>query len=427
MSDVERFRDFTVLVQSGSGCLFQPYSEEYTYVLTAKHNFDDVTTIKITRQVLDENDVVKIETLTAIGEPFFHPDDDIDAAIIKVEKVESLLPLLRINDSRVNPLDYYLCGHPKSRRGNDSYRKNKLTAQTKKNRGYIEGEVNKPVTHSEVVGQSGGGILKYINKFHFIAGIQKKMSVQDENELLGRVDFMPLSFFDEIVGHFPDELEKIYPAYISSFLELIGETYQLEDLAINKKDLIKSELHGVATSLCREFCPEKIINLYKNAFLIKNESTDSIYNSKLWVGFLELLILSQIQSERELVFNDIIDINKKNRLFFGSVEKKWAEVIKPLFLSDLSDVEKGGNIFVVTSNDDMPTKTEYAPRVVANIAQVSKRQMTINSPDISPYEDIKVKHIYKLQEAIIDNDVAFLDADELNISDVIKYETQDIV
>ncbi|MDE1347636.1 ABC-three component system protein [Vibrio aestuarianus] len=427
MSDVERFRDFTVLVQSGSGCLFQPYSEEYTYVLTAKHNFDDVTTIKITRQVLDENDVVKIETLTTIGEPFFHPDDNVDAAIIKVEKVESLPPLLRINDSRVNPLDYYLCGHPKSRRGDDSYRKNKLTVQTKKHRGYIEGEVNKPVTHSEVVGQSGGGILKYINKFHFIAGIQKKMSVQDESELLGRVDFMPLSFFDEIVSHFPDELEKIYPAYISSFLELIGETYQLEDLAINKKDLIKSELHGVATSLCREFCPEKIINLYKNAFLIKNEPADSIYNSKLWVGFLELLILSQIQSERELVFNDIIDINKKNRLFFGSVEKKWAEVIKPLFLSDLSDVEKGGNIFVVTSNDDMPTKTEYAPRVVANIAQVSKRQMTINSPDISPYEDIKVKHIYKLQEAIIDNDVAFLDADELNISDVIKYETKDIV
>ncbi|WP_318481125.1 ABC-three component system protein [Photobacterium leiognathi] len=427
MSDVERFRDFTVLVQSGSGCLFQPYSEEYTYVLTAKHNLDDVTTFNITRQILDENDTVQIETLTVIGAPFFHPDEEIDAAIIKVEKVECLPPLLRINDSCINPTDYYLCGHPQSRRGNDSYRKNKLTTHTKKHRGYIEGEVNRPVTHDEVVGQSGGGILKYINNFHFIAGIQKKMSAQDNDELLGRVDFMPLSFFDEIVGYFPDELAKIYPAYISSFLELIGETYQLEDLAINKKDLIKSELHGVAINLCEEFSPDKIINLYKNAFLIKNESTDSIYNSKLWVGFLELLILSQIQSERDLVFNDITEINKKNRLFFGTVEKKWAEVIKPLFLSDLSDVEKGGNIFVVTSNDDMPTKTEYAPKVIANIAQVSKRQMTISSPDISPYEDIKVKHIYKLQEAIIDNDVAFLDADVLNISDIIKNETQDIV
>ncbi|KMV28990.1 hypothetical protein AB733_20225 [Photobacterium swingsii] len=328
MSDVERFRYFTVLVQNGSGCLFQPYSEEYTYVLTAKHNFDDVTNIKITRQIFDENDVVQIETLTAIGEPFFHPNEDIDAAIIKVEKVECLLPLLRISDSCVNPTDYYLCGHPKSREGNDSFRKNKLTALTKKHLGYVEGEINKSVTHSEVVGQSGGGILKYINDSHFIAGIQKKMSAQDDDEILGRVDFMPLSFFDEIVDHFPGELEKIYPAYISSFFELIGDTYQLEDLAISTKELIKSELQGVASDLCQEFSPGKIIELYKNAYLIKNESYDSIYNTKLWVGFLELLVLNQIHANEQLKIIDLKEINKKNRLFFGTVEKKWAEVMK---------------------------------------------------------------------------------------------------
>ncbi|PSW22762.1 hypothetical protein C9I94_18435 [Photobacterium swingsii] len=427
MSDVERFRYFTVLVQNGSGCLFQPYSEEYTYVLTAKHNFDDVTNIKITRQIFDENDVVQIETLTAIGEPFFHPNEDIDAAIIKVEKVECLLPLLRISDSCVNPTDYYLCGHPKSREGNDSFRKNKLTALTKKHLGYVEGEINKSVTHSEVVGQSGGGILKYINDSHFIAGIQKKMSAQDDDEILGRVDFMPLSFFDEIVDHFPGELEKIYPAYISSFFELIGDTYQLEDLAISTKELIKSELQGVASDLCQEFSPGKIIELYKNAYLIKNESYDSIYNTKLWVGFLELLVLNQIHANEQLKIIDLKEINKKNRLFFGTVEKKWAEVMKPLFLSDLSDVEKGGSIFVVTSVDDMPTKTQYSPSGVENIAQVSKRKMTINSTVTEPAEYLKIKHIYQLQQNIINNDDAFLQVTMSNISDVIKNETKNII
>jgi len=427
MRGIEEFRYFTVKVEKGSGCLFQPYSKEYTYVLTAKHVIKDKENLVIILKTLDASNTLCNETLEVIGEPYLHPDDNIDAAIIKVVKVDGVRPLLRLDNFFKEPDDYYLCGYPDSRKDNDGYRQNKLSILNPKDLGYIEGEFDKPASHDEVVGQSGGGILKCLSGIYYISGIQKRMSALEKYELLGRIDFMPLSFFDEIIDLNPEVLNKLDPPYITSFSELIDKTYYLEDLSIRSKGIIKSELHGIASELCDEFSPEKVITLCEKPFLVKGELLDNVYSSKLWIGFLELLIANQIQSTVPLELADIKSINKKNRLFFGSVERKWTEIIDNLFLSDLSEIEKGGSIFVVTSTDNMPTLTELKPMVIADISQVSPREMTINSTVLSPSEDIKIKHIYSLQKHIIDNGDSFVNANTTNVASVIKHGTKNII
>ena len=128
--NINYLKNVTVKVNSGSGCLFQPLNSEYSYVLTAQHVIEDVEKIEIIRQNLDDEGEVINESIEVIGEPFFHNNENKDAAIIKVKKVDGIELLLRDESSQNNLDNYYLSGHPKSRLNNAfSYRKNKITGR----------------------------------------------------------------------------------------------------------------------------------------------------------------------------------------------------------------------------------------------------------------------------------------------------------
>ena len=52
----ELYRYYTVVVNNGSGCLFQPPDQDFTYVLTVKHNLQtSQTLIKITLNIKYKN------------------------------------------------------------------------------------------------------------------------------------------------------------------------------------------------------------------------------------------------------------------------------------------------------------------------------------------------------------------------------------
>ena len=48
MTFFERCRNFTVKVNGGSGVIFQPMTDDYSYILTAKHTlYSDPKTMKV--------------------------------------------------------------------------------------------------------------------------------------------------------------------------------------------------------------------------------------------------------------------------------------------------------------------------------------------------------------------------------------------
>jgi hypothetical protein len=157
MSRINLLPKFTVKVEGGSGCLFQPINDEYSYVLTANHVISGHNAPSIIRQNLDENGNVINESLEIIGEPFRHSDNNKDAAIIKVKKIADIDSILRADLSSENSEGFYLCGHPNSRENNAySWRENKVSIENRKQYGYIEAELSRVATRSEIVGQSGG-------------------------------------------------------------------------------------------------------------------------------------------------------------------------------------------------------------------------------------------------------------------------------
>jgi len=369
MARIDKLPCFTVKVNGGSGCLFQPIDDTYSYVLTAKHVENVNNTPLVIRQTVNQNGQLINEALEIIGTPFNHTDINKDASIIKIKKVVDIESLLRDDLYSENRDNYYLCGHPKSRLGDAySFRENKLTIENRKQFGYIEAELSRPAIHSEIVGQSGGGIIKIEESCFLLAGIQKKMATADLNETLGRIEFMPLSFFDEIIVENRQSLSPLFPPYFGSFERLINDIFPLSGIQIveQKKTLIQNELKVIARDLCNDFTPNLILDLYKDSLLVSGTEKALLNHKELWVSFLELLSINQLHSENTLTIEGLKNLQKSKKLYFTD-SKEWISKLEDIYMSDLSEIEKGGIVIISSANDTKPTTVEIDKDFIGDI------------------------------------------------------------
>jgi len=428
MARIDLLPKFTVKVERGSGCLFQPINDEYTYVLTAKHVILGNNQPLIVRQTLDENDNLINETFNIIGIPFIHTDENKDAAIVKIQKVEGLEPLLRDDLSTENRNGYFLCGHPNSRIDNAySLRENKLEIQNKKPYGYFEAELNRVANRTEIVGQSGGGIIKIEDSCFLLAGIQKQMSAPD-GEQLGRIDFMPISFFDEIIEENENELSKLFPPYIGSFDRLLNDIFPLTGIQVvdQKKSLIQNELKLIAKGLCEDFTPQKLIDIYKDSLLVSGTDKGIINHKALWISFLELLSINQLHNEQKITLEELKHIHKSKKLYFTD-SKEWISKLEDIYRSDLSEVEKGGLIVIGSTIDTKPTTIELDKGFIGNICTVPNKEMNISNTVTDPFNDLTIVHIFKFQKYVIDNYRKFSAITAANSLQKIKDVTKGVI
>lgn len=286
--ELDSLREFSVIVEGGSGCIFQPHTKEYSYVLTARHVVEGKQNIEILHPKL-ANKKIETTTLQSIGQPFFHSNNNIDAALIKVRRISFINKLFfeHLNTSIYK--NYYLVGYPKSRREkNDKYRANKIQVLNSKVDGYIEAKMESHPSYEEIKGQSGGGIIRFQNDNFFLVGIQKKMVTQDEIELLGRIEFMPLSFFEEII-----KAHNLMPLFTQNIL--------IQD-KINRLIIIFSRSNVSPTN-----CDEAINLLSSLANLLpSNSSSNNTYTQK---NILERLI-SMIKIYRPISSKESLKNNK---------------------------------------------------------------------------------------------------------------------
>jgi hypothetical protein len=426
MARIDLLPKYTVKVEGGSGCLFQPINDEYSYVLTAKHVISGNNAPSIIRQTLDENGALLNETFEIIGTPFLHTDVNKDAAIIKVKKVKEIEYLIRDDLKTENTSGYYLCGHPDSRRDDAySFRPNKLTIKNPKQFGYREAELEKVANKEEIVGQSGGGIIKIEESCFLLAGIQKKMAVPDTKESLGNIDFMPLSFFDEIINENQAELTALFPPYIGSFERLINDIFPFPNLIV-KKDLIQNELKRIAKELCNDFSPKTIVEMFGEQFLIHGTEETIINHKQLWLSFLEILSINQLHSINKLTLADLKELHKKRKLYIVDTDK-WTKKIEDIYKSDLSDIEKGGSIVICATNETEPSKTEISSdELIFNISTPPEKNNISNTVS-NPFEELRLLNIFKFQSHIILNAMAYSQITVINSNEVLKITTNGVI
>lgn len=416
---------FTVKVASGSGCLFQPLNSEYSYVLTAKHVVEDVENIEIIRQYIEKDGTKMDERLEILETPYLHTSPDKDAAIIKVKKIGGIESLLRSDLKPLERENWYLCGHPDSRENNGfSYRKNKLKIENPVEL-YIEGEIERNVNHSEIVGQSGGGIIKSESSCFLLAGIQKKMAVEDEKETLSRVHFAPLSFFDEIIEENEANLSPLFPPYIGTFTVLLQEIFPFPNLLV-KQELIRNTLVAISESICGGTSPDKIIKEYGQKFLVNGTPTHIIYHKSLWKSLLEFFTIIKLYEET-VDLDDFGSIHKKRKMLIVDTDK-WTKKLEEIYKSDLSEIEKGGSIVICATNESEPSKTEIlAQELVILDISTPLDKMNISNTVEDPFSDLKLVNIFKFQHHIINNTIQLANMNGVNSKTTIKELTDGII
>lgn len=408
--NIDEIIEYIVIVNGGSGCIFQPMDGIYSYVLTAKHNIEDynIRIVDFTRFKLQDGNIIKItipiDGLVENENYFPHPNRDI--AIIKIDKIPNLENIIRVDDFDKDRAQYILVGYPETRRNANPHTKENwyrcdenVTILNVKANQLREGEVPNNAGYEEIVGHSGGGILKISGNYILLAGIQNKMT-DVENEQMGRIEFSPISLFDEIIEAHPQHLSAIYPPFYKSFSFLKEQIIKLEgcfyDIEYTKQYLRDVTDEIIASSLT----PNIIRNRLQERFLIYGEKSSSFYNKGLWTAWLEFLIVLKIIGLNPKTEQELDEIFNQYRVIYSSSKEDWSKLMKDIVRSDYKGLKE--NACLIFANETEPKIPVLGKGIIPDVSKsVQKKQMNIDDGVNHPFESFKHIHVCAFQRSCI--------------------------
>lgn len=419
------------MVGDGSGCFFQPMTEEYTYILTARHLFCDRTVaegvptltervdgqqIIISRNTLNNGTWQSIQfplTLTR-GQTYF-PLPNADAAILKVQFLNGLDQLL-IDPHYERPASYKLCGYPSNRRNAaDQYTSYELHQNIASgNFGQTAQLAIGTLTQDNLEGMSGGGILKPEEHNILIIGVQSKML----STVLpaGQIGFVPMKFFEEIIATNAN-LEKLMPVYLKSFSyfgnEIFALDYGLDEQQIAEQltTLLKTQATRVINS---NINPIEVRNYFKEKlmFILTKQNPSDLDKKKLWIAWLEMLTILNVAHNHQHAVQDLPNLEKKIRLFYSDTDRDFFIAhLDHLDQQNYSGLEAGG-VVIVSSNSPAKGGSHVLNRGLGRIDQMRKeyqiKALSIDNATEFPLDKYKFINISAFKEGcIVDNYTQF--------------------
>lgn len=407
---IDQAREYTVIVNGGSGCIFQPADSEATYILTAKHNLEDVAN-QITDLIRFQFDnghwrliPVPLTTNVEIGVNYF-PHEERDIAIIKVERIRGLNSLFKLENLDDEPNNFWLLGYPETRRNASPHDKILWfrpdvgvsilgTNQNARREAHIPGNPNL----EEVRGQSGGCIFKDANGKLYLAGIQNSMA-QAEGEQLGRIEFTPIQAFSDIIELYPEHLSPLYPSYLENFEFLREDAFNL-NASFNQsnidytKNFLKWKCQEVINN---ELTPISIKNLFKERLLIDPSCSEELESKVVWLLWLEFLTILNIAKNRAHSIDDLSALFNNYRLLFSGATHDWCYEIDKIMYADFKGLKKGGHVIVAMEAPPADGESYLIDKTIpqiANARNISDRNLLkIDNGLGHPFEEFKFVHI----------------------------------
>ena len=413
-------KNATVIVDNrGSGVLFQPMTEEYTYVLTAKHNVENEDGSPISKEAL--NITSAIHDLIVIEKIYRHKDNNIDIAIVKIRKIECEEIFIQTEEPTID--ERYKCyGYPDTR---DNTVIHNLTLQVRDfSNSIIEFTNDDSSPIEEVSGFSGGGIFNFKENdgIVYLAGIEFGMDTYaDETNNIVKAVF--IKTLDKIIEDNSEELVPLYPPYMNDFNLLLDDIFLLKGLMI-EKEKVMTFLRDIAKNDIRcNISPKEIYDLYKDKLLNKDEYTNELLNKELWIRYFEFLVLSKLIDTEEICIENIDKIYTKRKFLFAKTNN-WTSLVKEIFSYDLKSLNKNGTLCIACDKDTKPDICEIPPELLKNINIVSSRRMNIKEGISNPIEEISIQHIHNFQRKLIQNQSVLSGLDIDKIEEKVKDEAK---
>ena len=436
--EITNFKQYSVIVDGGTGVLFQPMTDEYFYILTAKHNLqnkidsinyvdkDDNSVIKLVRFIFEEGvfNTEEIPFILIKGQTYFpHPNINIDAAILKVKfdeyKKFEIIDLHISDDTTINS-DAYLCGFPDDKRKanledyqaqftNHTISQNTNNVGSKKSVRLLENQ-----TIDTIIGMSGGGIVKTYDNYFKLIGIQSQMTntISGQNE----IDFLPMIFFNKIVDENSQILAPLLPSYLTSFKILTKEILRLEEaipeLIPKLKSAISEQLKNVTTNPL-EICNNNILN----KLLTQNAIENNLNSKDFWVACLEYLLILSLLEDKAIDIDSLILLIDEKRLLHSDTNLSWIQILPEILNSDIQDLKEGSTLIVSTRKTPSAKKrlnTEY-------IRDIADPQIDFTIDRVNSIKKIKeIIHIKAFEiDCFINNEHSLNEFKPLQVTELI--------
>lgn len=414
MMTINDITEYVACVNGGSGVIFQPMDEKYSYILTAKHVFDDIAIDAYKGKVRVEYFLKasgKVESLREFdlkeGDNYFpHAGEDIDIAIIKISRINAPDNIILTSNYFVENKDYFLVGYPEKRRnrvGLDKLRvDNNVNILQAKEFKRVEADIDKNQNWDELKGTSGGGIFKPSGAYLLLAGIQSQ--VPDNDEALGRIEFTPVKILNEIIENYPGNLEPIFPAYLKCFSFLKDDIFVLavdmfdEDKIAFARSYLKNKVSEVIQS---GITPIAIKSFFENRLLVNESESPALYERKIWLVWLEFLTILNVIKYKNFGEKELIEIFCCFRLIYSDSAEEWTYLIKEeLLYSDYRGLKPDSNVFV--GSKTKPLGTLSIPRdKIRNIGKVYDKNRFKTDAGIHPYTHFNFIHVTYLERVCI--------------------------
>lgn len=423
MMTINDIKEYVACVNGGSGVIFQPADETFTYILTAKHIFYDDngqsidTRVNIHYYSKPDNAMVAFPEFDLVtGTNFFpHSENNIDIAILRIARIHTPDKLIITNKYFQENKEYVLGGYPKLRRESrggiidlDSFRvDDKIDILDDKEFKRVEADIAKNQNLAELKGLSGGGIFKVSGEYLLLAGIQSR--VANNIEALGRIRFTPIEIFNEIIAEYNGVLEVIVPYYLKSFTFLKDSSFSLSGGIMSNQivgdvsEILRNQTQNVLQSDFTPICIKE--HLGSALLLLNNQDSNDVFLKKLWLSWLELLTILNIAKQKNVAKSDFDDLFSEVRFFYSPVDKDfWSAHLGDLAKSDYKGLKRKGLVVVASQKPAGDQHHVLDPsKIVPDISRIRKDYemaqplvpdtVNIDDPDNFPLQKFRFVNI----------------------------------
>lgn len=298
MSIVDYCKIFTVKIITehsyGTGCLFQPNTGDYSYVLTAKHLFQNQDKTIITEEVNDHLKITRSKDTSSLNPQDLYHHHELDLTIIKVEHLDDLDDLLYSFEIPEHPNKVALFGYPKHRGNQDNGIEDKFlpdntVMQIRNSIKKVEIEPKNYQNHGSIIGFSGCGVFETKSNSVKLVGIEVSMA-DDYEDGEGRMLFIPLKEFNSITTI--NDIADLKPLCLSNFKHVVNKSFGKYPNALT---ISKGILQNLANdSIIDYITPEDVLNIIDvGKALINNECRSYLDHIHFWTVWLEFLVINR--------------------------------------------------------------------------------------------------------------------------------------
>jgi len=425
----EQLRYFAVKVNNGSGCLFQPDSKDYTYVLTVKHNLEIENEAK-EKELIALNDI-KIYRGNVEEEPIsdiivFQTHETLDLALIVIPYIgDSEMVLTHSYPTKDELL--FLYGYPsrlskiEGEKREDvrcfcnMKREDGLGTEIRTEQGQDTWDIN---TQKAMLGFSGCGVFVDINGVVVLKGIFPEL--KDPTGANKKLNSFYISNFNSIAVKLGRK--HLLPSGLFSFNPYMEKAFNGLDPYL--KQCMDKNMESVVNS---PITPIKIAERNKDTLVVpaSERYIDNISQSKLWTAWLELLTILKISNPE---IEDLDNSCTIVPLFFSANQHLIKGIIK-LFLTDqkLKSLIRANGLVVFSSLHQAGGLDYLSKEKVKNLIAVvdrpdpfgGKKMMIDNTSQIPEFSCIHIEHF--------ENKIAQIETYQLSKEEILRLIQQEII